>query len=76
VGQQVWSYFDTHPADEERLRRLETLAARNRKRLAGRMLYEGVENYQRQIPRAVQQFPQELRQASLTPASSSSRAAR
>jgi predicted Zn-dependent protease len=71
VGEQLKSYFDTHPPDEERLRRLEALAARNRARLAGRTLYDGVENYQRQIPRTVQQFPQELRQASVTPASAS-----
>jgi predicted Zn-dependent protease len=54
---QLKSYFDTHPPDAERIRRLEELAKRNRTRLAGHTLYEGVENYNRQIPKSVQQFP-------------------
>ncbi len=47
---QLASYFDTHPPDAERIRTLEELAKRNRERLAGRALNEGVENYERQVP--------------------------
>jgi predicted Zn-dependent protease len=61
VVHEVGSYFQSHPPTAERLRRLDALVAHNRKRLAGRPFYEGVENYLRRIPRSQQQFPHELR---------------
>jgi beta-barrel assembly-enhancing protease len=60
AADQLTSYFDTHPPDSERIRRLEELARRDRRRLAGRPLYEGLQNYQRQIPKSAQQFPGEF----------------
>ncbi len=57
VLDQLTSYFATHPPDAERIRTLEELARRNNQRLAGRSLYDGVENYQRQVPKSLQQFP-------------------
>jgi Zn-dependent protease with chaperone function len=56
VREQVSSYFATHPPDAERIRRLESLAGRNHKRLAGQPVYEGVENYRRQVPMSAARY--------------------
>jgi predicted Zn-dependent protease len=63
VLHEMGSYYQSHPPTEERLRRLDALVAHNRKRLAGRPFYEGVENYLRRIPRSRQQFPHEQKTA-------------
>jgi beta-barrel assembly-enhancing protease len=63
VGQAVegaiGSYFRTHPTSEERSRQLSAMAARNRQKLAGQIVYKGVQNYRKRIPRSVQQFTAE-----------------
>lgn len=57
----IGSYFRTHPTSEERYRQLTAMAARNREKLAGRIVYKGVWNYRNRIPRSAQEFPAEHR---------------
>ena len=57
----IGSYFRTHPTSEERSRQLSAMAARNRQKLAGRIVYKGVWNYRNRIPRSAQEFPAEHR---------------
>jgi len=61
VVTEMGSYYQSHPPTAERMRRLELLVARNRKRFAGQRFYEGVENYGRRVPRTQQEFPHELK---------------
>lgn len=61
VVTEMGSYYQSHPPTAERMRRLEALVARNRKRFSGQRFYEGVENYQRRVPRRQQEFPHELK---------------
>jgi predicted Zn-dependent protease len=58
---EMGSYYQSHPPTTERMRRLELLVARNRQRFVGQQFYEGVEKYQRRVPRTQQQFPHELK---------------
>lgn len=53
------SYLDSHPASEERGRRLRQLIESNRWRLAGQSFYRGVQNHQKLLPRSEQEFPSE-----------------
>jgi predicted Zn-dependent protease len=57
---QLSSYFNTHPPDAERIRRLEELAGRNSKRLAGQPVYGGVGNYRNQIPMSAARYADEV----------------
>lgn len=61
VVTEMGSYFQSHPPTTERMRRLEALVARNRKQFSGQRFYEGIENYQRRVPRTQQEFPHELK---------------
>ncbi len=63
VRDQVTSYFATHPPDAERIRRLEELARRNSKRLAGQPVYEGIENYRHRVPLSATRYPDEITSA-------------
>lgn len=57
----IGSYFRTHPTSEERSRQLTAMAARNRQKLTGRVVYRGVRNYRTRIPRSAQEFRTEQR---------------
>jgi predicted Zn-dependent protease len=61
VEQAIGSYFRTHPSSEDRARHLSAMAARNRQKLGGHVVYKGVENYRKRIPRNVKEFPREQR---------------
>ena len=61
VEQAMGSYLRSHPPSDERVRRLNRLVAKNRRRLSGRVVYVGAENYRVRIPRTQQEFPQEHR---------------
>jgi beta-barrel assembly-enhancing protease len=61
VEEAIGSYFQTHPSSEERSRQLSAMAGRNRQKLAGQIVYKGVENYRKRIPRSAQEFPAERR---------------
>jgi predicted Zn-dependent protease len=61
MEEAMGSYFTSHPASEERARRLADLVFENRRRLSGRTFYVGVENYRQRIPRTQQEFPTERR---------------
>ena len=61
VGEAIGSYFRSHPPSAERARRLTEMVERNRRELRGRVVYRGVENYRKRIPRSVEQFDAELR---------------
>jgi hypothetical protein len=56
VEDALGAYFQTHPPSEERARRLSEMVVRNHKTLAGRIVYDGVRNYQARIPRTRQKF--------------------
>ncbi len=57
--QAMGSYLRSHPPSDERIRRLNRLVAKSRRRLSGRVVYVGAENYRARIPRSQQKFPQE-----------------
>lgn len=59
MEEALGSYMDSHPASEERARRLHQLIDSNRWRLAERSFYRGVQNHQKLIPRSRQEFPGE-----------------
>lgn len=61
MEEALGSYFRSHPASEDRARRLKSLVAGNRYRLSGRSFYVGVENYRQRIPRSQQELPAERR---------------
>ncbi len=61
VEEAIGSYFRTHPSSEERARQLSAMASRNRQKLAGKLVYKGVQNYRKRIPRSAQEFPRERR---------------
>ncbi len=61
VEEAIGSYFQTHPSSEERSRELSAMAGRNRQRMAGQIVYKGVENYRKRIPRSAQEYPAERR---------------
>ena len=54
--QALGSYLRSHPPSEERMTRLRTLAEAYRRRLDGRALYIGRENYRRRIAKSQQEF--------------------
>lgn len=61
MEEALGSYFKSHPASDDRARRLTSLVSANRQRLAGRPFYVGVENYRQRIARSQQEFPGEQR---------------
>jgi hypothetical protein len=63
AGQAVWealgSYFQSHPPSAQRAQALRDMAARNRSTIGGQMVYRGVRNYAKRIPRRKQEFEAE-----------------
>jgi predicted Zn-dependent protease len=63
AGQAVWealgSYFQSHPASEQRARQLREMAAKNRSTIGGQVVYKGVRNFNERIPRWKQDFASE-----------------
>jgi predicted Zn-dependent protease len=61
VEEAIGSYFQTHPSSESRSRQLSAMVGHNRQRMAGQIVYKGVENYRKRIPRSAQEYPGERR---------------
>jgi predicted Zn-dependent protease len=59
VGGALIVYFQTHPASEERSRRLLSYLDRNHRQLQGRLFYVGRQNYGRHVARTEREFPGE-----------------
>jgi predicted Zn-dependent protease len=61
VSGAIVSYFRTHPPSEQRARALSEMVAANRRRLSGRTVYRGAENYRERIPWTEREFAAEKR---------------
>ncbi len=61
VGDAIGSYFRTHPLSENRARQLSDMVASNHRRLAGREVYRGVENYRQRVAWSEREFAGEKR---------------
>lgn len=57
--QTLAGYFRSHPLFPQRIQRLQNLAAKLARRMAGRAAYVGTENYGWRIPRIEREFPAE-----------------
>lgn len=60
VAGALGSYFDTHPATEQRISRLRQLIAGRTPWLRGKRSYVGVENHRLKVARAASEFPDEF----------------
>ena len=59
IGDALGSYFRTHPPSAERARQLMEMAARDRRALAGHIVYKGVRNYRARVARSEREFIEE-----------------
>jgi beta-barrel assembly-enhancing protease len=59
VGEALGSYFRTHPPSAERSRQLAEMAVKDRRALAGQVVYTGVRNYRERVARSEREFPEE-----------------
>jgi predicted Zn-dependent protease len=63
ASQAVWealgSYFESHPASEQRARALREMAAKNRSTIGGKVVYKGIRNYNERVPRRKQEYDAE-----------------
>lgn len=59
IDRTLGSYFQTHPSSAERARQLSITAARDRRQLAGKIVYAGFRNYREKLPRTKQVFAEE-----------------
>lgn len=59
LDQALGSHFQTHPPSAERARQLSALAARERRQLAGKIVYSGIRNYREKISRTERVYVEE-----------------
>ena len=59
VGKAIGSYIHSHPVSTDRVRRLNTVIKRNRRRLLAKTFYVGTTNYTKKISKEKQEFPKE-----------------
>ncbi|MBI3039774.1 M48 family metalloprotease [bacterium] len=54
------SYFNSHPAMEERIEKVKTVLKRDNSKFAGKSWYKGKENLEKRVPRSTKEFPNEF----------------
>ena len=59
MGEALGSYFRTHPPSAERARQLAEMAAKDKRALAGQVVYTGVRNYRERVSRSEREFDEE-----------------
>jgi predicted Zn-dependent protease len=59
VGEAIANYFRTHPPSADRARQLSDMVAANHRKLSGRIVYRGVENYRERISWSEREFASE-----------------